>query len=159
MNMSKGTAMRAVSGAVLALMLFASEGAAQPPVKRRPHQAPPKSSPHLQDSKARLRPTAGLQYAANRYMLFLSDAPVAAHMAAHASLQSAEAVSYRQQIEAKQQAVMADLARQRYRGDGIGLERGERDFSLHHARPAGGTEEPFGRHRGDAGTPHRAGTR
>src|SRR5690242_14056884 len=50
------------------------------------------------------------QYAANHYTLLLEDPSVAARFQSRAELQSAAAVPYRAQIEARQQAVLGQLA-------------------------------------------------
>lgn len=50
------------------------------------------------------------QYAANRYTLLLEDPSVAARFQSRAEIQSAAAAPYRAQIEARQQAVLGQLA-------------------------------------------------
>ena len=94
MNMSTGIVNRAFTCAFLGLILCASPAFAQ--------RAPNRNTP---------RPLArrNAQYVPNRYILFLQDEPVSARFVAHEQLQTA-AVAYRQQIEAKQQSLMRDLA-------------------------------------------------
>src|SRR5205823_186252 len=50
------------------------------------------------------------QTAPNRYAVFLQAEPVARHVSSRAQMQSAEAASYRQQVETAQQAVRDQLA-------------------------------------------------
>jgi hypothetical protein len=49
------------------------------------------------------------QFVPNRYTLLLDDSPVAARFQARAEMESAAAVSYRAQIEARQQNVIREL--------------------------------------------------
>ncbi len=50
------------------------------------------------------------QYAAGRYALILEDAPVSSQIAGQATLRTAAAVRYAQQIEARQQSLVRELA-------------------------------------------------
>jgi subtilisin family serine protease len=104
MIMSIGKVNRACSGAVLGLILCASPGFAQHPANRnaRPAQAPP-------NLKAQRPKGRALRYAPNRYILFLGDEPLATHFASRDQLQTAAALSYRQQIESRQQSVIQNL--------------------------------------------------
>jgi uncharacterized protein (TIGR03437 family) len=105
MNMSIGKLNRAFTGVFLGLILCAAPGFAQRPANRR--------TQHPQQPQIRKTPNSkgrGLRFAPNRYILFLGDEPVAAHFATHDQLQTAAAISYRQQIESRQQSVMQDLA-------------------------------------------------
>jgi minor extracellular serine protease Vpr len=105
MYMSIGMINRALSCAFLGLILCASPGFAQRPANRNRPQAPESKTPRPQGRE--------VGFAQNRYILFLADEPVAAHFATHDQLQTAAAVSYRQQIESRQQSVMQDLAGRR----------------------------------------------
>jgi len=103
MNMSRTKVNRAFSCAFFGLILCALPGFAQRPAVKR-------STPRPQN-QTRPRPSNGAPvFAPNRYILFLADEPVAAHFASHEQLQTAAAISYRQQIQSRQQAVMQDLA-------------------------------------------------
>ena len=102
MNMPKGMVNRAVSAAFLGAILCAAPAFAQRPANR--------NEKHTQAGKPSRRPGRQLKFAANRYILFLGDEPVAAHFATRTQLETAAAVSYRQQIEARQQAVIQDLS-------------------------------------------------
>jgi minor extracellular serine protease Vpr len=53
------------------------------------------------------------QFVPNRYTLLLDDPPVAARFQARAEMQSAAAINYRNQIEARQKLVMDELAARR----------------------------------------------
>jgi uncharacterized protein (TIGR03437 family) len=100
---------RAFSGVILGLILCAAPGFAQRPAKRetqRAQQRPVRKTPHARNG--------GLRFYPNRYILFLGDEPVAAHFATHDQLQTAAAVSYRQQIESRQLSVMQDLAGRKF---------------------------------------------
>ena len=50
------------------------------------------------------------QFASNRYTLILEDPPVASQFTSKTAMRSARAGDYRQQIEARQQALRAELA-------------------------------------------------
>jgi uncharacterized protein (TIGR03437 family) len=105
MIMSKWKVNRALLIAVLGLFASAAPALAQVPAKRH-GQRPANALDHeKQAPKGR-----GLSYAPNRYILFLGDEPVATHFATRAQLQTAAAISYRQQVESRQQAVKQDLA-------------------------------------------------
>jgi minor extracellular serine protease Vpr len=93
---------RALSCAFLGLILCSSPALAQHPANRTRLQTHDRKSPRPQGRQP--------GFASNRYILFLADEPVAAHFAAHDQLQTAAAVSYRQQIESRQQSVIQDLA-------------------------------------------------
>ncbi len=104
MNMSLGMVTRACSGALLVSLLSTPSGFAQRPARghaQRPVTRTPEGTPQ--------KPMGGPVYAPNRYMVFLSDAPVVAHIAPHARVDSAAASAYRQTIEAKQQSLMREL--------------------------------------------------
>jgi uncharacterized protein (TIGR03437 family) len=105
MNMSKRKVNCAFSCAFLGLILCASPAFAQRPANRKTPRAQARST-------ARPRSRRPL-FAPNRYILFLQGEPVATHFASHEQLQTAAAISYRQQIEARQQSVMQDLAARR----------------------------------------------
>jgi uncharacterized protein (TIGR03437 family) len=105
MIMSKWKVNRALSIAVLGLIVGATPGFAQVPARRH-GQRPANALDHeKQAPKGR-----GLSYAPDRYILFLGDEPVATRFATRAQLETAAAISYRQQIESRQQAVKQDLA-------------------------------------------------
>ncbi len=96
----------AVSRAFIGLLLCAPLGLAQAPARR----ATPKVVEKPKDIKSSPRAGRSLRFAPNRYILFLSDEPVVSHMGTRDQLQTAAAISYRQQIETRQQAVMQELA-------------------------------------------------
>jgi uncharacterized protein (TIGR03437 family) len=96
---------RALSIAVLGLIVCAAPAFAQVPAKR--HGQRPANT---RDHKTEAPKGRGLSYAPDRYILFLGDEPVAKHFATRAQLQTAAATSYRQQIELRQEAVKQDLA-------------------------------------------------
>ena len=50
------------------------------------------------------------QFVPNRYTLLLEDAPVSSRFVSREAMRSSPAIAYRQQIEAKQRTVLADLA-------------------------------------------------
>ena len=105
MFMSKCKVNRALSVALLGVIVCAAQALAQVPARRH-GQRPANTRDHQTDApKGR-----GLSYAPNRYILFLGDEPVATQFATRAQLQTAAAISYRQQIESRQQAVKQDLA-------------------------------------------------
>ena len=105
MNMSIGMVNRAFTGVFVGLILCASPGFAQRPANRNTQH-----TQRPQDRKTPHPKGRGLRFVPNRYILFLGDEPVAAHFATHEQLQTAAAISYRQQIESRQQSVMQDLA-------------------------------------------------
>ena len=102
MNMSIGISNSAVSRAFLGIILCASPGFAQRPANR--------NVPHAQNKKTARPPSRQSRFAQDHYILFLGDDPVATRFAAREQLQTAAAVSYRQQIESRQQSVRQDLA-------------------------------------------------
>jgi len=105
MIMSKWKVNRALSIAVLGLFASAAPALAQRPAKRH-GQRPANTRVHQTEApKGR-----GLSYAPDRYILFLGDDPVAKHFATRAQLGTAAAISYRQQLESRQEAVKQDLA-------------------------------------------------
>ncbi len=104
MIMSIGKVNRACSGAVLGLILCALPGFAQRPANRNARLAQAPENPKAQRPKGR-----ELHYAPNRYILFLGDEPLAAHFASRDQLQTAAAVSYRQQLESRQQSMIQNL--------------------------------------------------
>ena len=104
MIMSKWKVNCALSVAVLGLIAGAAPGFAQVPARR--HGQRPANAPDHQKPAPKGR---GLSYAPDRYILFLGDEPVAKHFATRAQLQTAAAISYRQQIESRQQTVKQDL--------------------------------------------------
>src|ERR1043165_9229089 len=94
MNMSTGIVNRAISCALLGFILSSTAAFAQ----RGPNR-----------QKARVeRKTA--QFVPNRYILFLQDQPVTGRFTSREQFQTAAAVAYRQQLEARQQTVIRDLA-------------------------------------------------
>jgi uncharacterized protein (TIGR03437 family) len=103
MNMSIGLVNRALSCAFLGFLLSASPGFAQP-VRNRPSQ-PARPAGNTRATRDRETP-----FVPNRYILFLQDDPVAARVTRNEDLQTATAVAYRQQVEARQQSVKRDLA-------------------------------------------------
>ena len=94
MNMSIGMVNRAFTGVFVGLILCASPGFAQRPANRNTQH-----TQRPQDRKTPHPKGRGLRFVPNRYILFLGDEPVAAHFATHEQLQTAAAISYRQQIE------------------------------------------------------------
>ena len=116
MIMPSGKVNRALSSAVLGVIFFASSALAQRPVTHKAQHAQssrqaqnPKQARNPKDKISPLR-RGGVAYVPNRYMLFLADAPVAAHFARHEQLQTQAAIAYRQQLESRQAAVMQELA-------------------------------------------------
>ena len=105
MIMSKWKVNRALAIAVLGLFASAAPALAQRPAKR--HGQRPANT---RDQKTEAPKGRGLSYAPDRYILFLGDEPVAKHFATRAQLETAAAMSYRQQLESRQQAVKQDLA-------------------------------------------------
>jgi uncharacterized protein (TIGR03437 family) len=105
MIMSKWKVNRALSIAVLGLIVGAAPGFAQRRANR--HAQRPQNA---RDQKTQAPKGRGLSYAPDRYILFLGDDPAATHFATRSQLQTAAAISYRQQIESRQQAVKQDLA-------------------------------------------------
>ena len=105
MIMSKWKVSRAISIAFLGLIVCAAPGLAQVPAKRHGQRPANRLGRKKEVAKGR-----GLSYAPGRYILFLGDQPVATRFATRAQLQTTAAISYRQQIESRQQAVKHDLA-------------------------------------------------
>ncbi|MCE5310513.1 MAG: hypothetical protein LLG20_22980, partial [Acidobacteriales bacterium] len=50
------------------------------------------------------------QYAAGRYALILEDPPVSSQITGHNTLRTAAAMQYAQQVEARQQSLVRELA-------------------------------------------------
>ncbi|HUB83497.1 MAG TPA: S8 family serine peptidase [Bryobacteraceae bacterium] len=104
--MPSGKVHRALSSAVLGAIFCASAALAQHPATHKPqHQTQKPKEPRISHTRR-----GGLAYVPNRYMLFLSDQPVAAHFARQDQLQTQAAIAYRQQVESRQASVMRDLA-------------------------------------------------
>ena len=58
------------------------------------------------------------QFVPNRYTLLLEDAPVSSRFVSREAMRSSPAIAYRQQIEAKQRTVLAELASRNIRVTG-----------------------------------------
>ena len=102
MIMSTGKVNRALACAFFGLTLCAA-----PVFAQRVQRAPNRKAP----ATRKMQPA---QYVPNRYILFLADEPVLSRFAAHDQLQTAAAVSYRQQIETRQQSVMQELTTRQF---------------------------------------------
>ena len=116
MIMSFGKVNRALLGASLGVILSASAGLAQRPAHRNPQQGQkpaqaPTANVAQQSSGAKARQLGrSLRFTPNRYIVYLSDQPVASRFATREQLATSAAAGYRQQVQARQAAVIQDLA-------------------------------------------------
>ena len=116
MIMSFGKVNRALVGASLGVILSASSGLAQRPAHRNPQQAQkPQQAPtakaaqQASGAKSARQLGRSIRYTPNRYILYLSDEPVASRYATRDQLATSAAAGYRQQIQARQAAMVQDL--------------------------------------------------
>ena len=89
------------------------------------------------------QPPQPAPFVPNQYILLLEDAPVSARFASREQMRTAAAVAYRQQVEAKQAAVLKELAVPQYPGFGFGFRAGECHFRGRSGEPGGGTARAF----------------
>ena len=92
----------------LFFIIFAASAFAQAPrVAQSPRSRRPQNRPSQTNTPPRTRT---IPAPPNHYALYLEDTPVAARFATRDEMQSAPAAVYRQQIEARQRALMTELA-------------------------------------------------